>query len=596
MNYAAPVGEHLFTLKATDHLLSRMGMNAAEPAAPDLVEAVLIEAGKLMSDFFAPLNQAGDRHGSIWSPGGVTVTPGFRSAYRAYVDGGWGALGGRPEYGGQGMPFALASAIVEQVSSANMALGLCMMLTQGAVEALSAHGSDELKRVYLPRLVSGDWAGTMNLTEPQAGSDVGALRTRASRVDDGTYRIKGTKIFITWGEHDLTGNIVHLVLARLQDAPQGTKGISLFLIPKFLPDEHGNPGVRNDVTCVSVEHKLGIHGSPTCTMSFGDNDACIGWLVGEENAGISAMFTMMNYARINVGLQGVGIGEAAYQHALAYALQRVQSGKFGGASAPVPIVEHTDVQRMLLTMRATTQAARAIACLNASAIDRAHDAGSSALRERAQGLADLLTPVTKAYATDIGVENASLGIQVFGGTGFIEESGAAQYYRDARIAPIYEGTNGIQALDLVGRKLRIDGGVHWRGLFTVLREEVQAAAFEGADETRSTLMAALAKLEDATDWMVDPARTPSDVAAGATPYLRLFGTVTGGCLLACQAGLAADGIRNDSGDTSALKAKITTARFFAAQVVPQALALADIVAAGSLELTAFREEVTGLTD
>ena len=575
MTYTAPVTEQSFVLETIADLPGLSRLPAYEAASPDLVQAILTEAGRLASEVFAPLNRIGDEEGAKLNDGVATLPEGFREAYRQYVEGGWGSLGADPAYGGQGLPFVLASAVQEQLTSANMAFSLCMMLTQGAIEALTAHGSEAQKQVYLTKLISGEWTGTMNLTEPQAGSDVGALRTRAEPAADGSYRIKGSKIFITWGEHDVADNIVHLVLARLPDAPPGTKGISLFLVPKILPD-----GSRNDLRCAGVEHKLGIHASPTCTMSFGDNDNCVGYLVGAENTGMRAMFTMMNHARINVGLQGVAIAERAYQGALAYARERVQGKR---------IIVHPDVRRMLMTLKATTEAIRALTYLNAAAVDRAHGEADAEARAAAQGLADLLTPVTKGYGTDMGVEMASLAIQVFGGMGYIEETGAAQHLRDARIAPIYEGTNGIQALDLVNRKLPQG---HWKALFAEMRTFIKALPGDGdLGAMRPYLDDGLAALENATVWLVgNQGDGFADAAAGATPYLRMFGIVIGGYLLARQAVAANERLGSGEGDAAFLRAKIATARFFAEQVVPQGIALLGPVTRGSDMLYALSEE------
>ncbi len=580
MPYAAPTAEQRFVLDVIADLPGLAALPAYANATPDMVDAILSESGKLAANVFAPLNSVGDRTHAKLADGVVTLPPGFAEAYALYIEGGWAGLGVAEAHGGQGLPFAVAVAVQEQLTSANMAFALCMMLSQGAIEALAAHASPELQERYLSKLVSGEWTGTMNLTEPAAGSDVGALKSRAEPVGDGSYRIKGTKIYITWGEHDVAGNIVHLVLARLPDAPPGTKGISLFLCPKFLPD-----GTRNDLKCVGVEHKLGIHASPTCTMSFGDNDACIGYLVGAEGAGMRAMFTMMNNARVQVGLQGVAIAEAATQHALAYARQRVQSAKFGGARDPVRIIEHADVRRTLMTCRALTEATRALVYLNAAAVDRAH-AGDAA----GAGLADLLTPISKGWATDVGVEVASLALQVFGGMGYVEETGAAQFLRDARIAPIYEGTNGIQALDLVGRKLGMDGGAHWQEVFAQVQDTLH-------DLTASAELAGLAPwLEDAlaatkaaTLWLAG-ANNPDDVAAGATPYLRMMGLTLGGWLLARQALAAQQRLAAGAGDPAFLNAKIATARFFAEQLLPQVGALSGPVTRGAASLYAISEE------
>ena len=579
MPYTAPTTEQRFVLDVIADLPGLAALPAYANATPDMVDAILAESGKLAANVFAPLNKSGDKAHAKLDDGVVTLPAGFVEAYDQYVQAGWAGLGVPEAHGGQGLPFAVAVAVQEQITSANMAFALCMMLSQGAIEALAAHASPELQQRYLSKLVTGEWTGTMNLTEPTAGSDVGALKSRAEPNPDGKYpdswRIKGTKIFITWGEHDAAGNIVHLVLARTPDSPPGTKGISLFLVPKFLPD-----GSRNDLKCVGLEHKLGIHASPTCTMSFGDHDRCIGWMVGNEGGGMRAMFTMMNNARVQVGLQGVAIAEGAMQHALDYARTRVQSAKFGGGREPVRIIEHADVRRTIMTMRALTEAARALVYLNAAAVDRAHAGDGAGL-----GLADLLTPISKAWATDIGVEVASLGVQVFGGMGYVEETGAAQYLRDARIAPIYEGTNGIQAMDLVGRKLHQDGGQHWKDLLG----EVRATLHDLDEDAELKLITPW--LQDALDaaqttsiWLAG-ANNPDDVAAGATPYLRLMGLTLGGWLLARQA-LAS---RNHP-DAQFAAAKRATARFFAEQLLPQVQALSASAMRGAGLLYAIPED------
>jgi alkylation response protein AidB-like acyl-CoA dehydrogenase len=581
MPYTAPLAEQRFVLDCIADLPGLAARPAFANATPDIVDAVLEEAGKLAANVFAPLNSVGDKVHAKLADGVVTLPPGFNAAYKLYIEGGWAGLGVPESHGGQGMPFALAVAVQEQLTSANMAFALCMMLSQGAIEALAAHASPELQDRYLSKLVTGEWTGTMNLTEPSAGSDVGALKSRAEPgpdfLADGSYRIKGTKIYITWGEHDAADNIVHLVLARLPDAPAGTKGISLFICPKFLPD-----GARNDLKCVGVEHKLGIHASPTCTMSFGDNDNCVGYLVGSEGAGMRAMFTMMNNARVQVGLQGVAVAEAATQHALAYARQRVQSAKFGGGRDAVRIIEHADVRRTLMTCRALTQASRALVYLNAAAVDRAHSGDSA-------GLADLLTPISKAFATDIGVEVASLALQVFGGMGYVEETGAAQFLRDARIAPIYEGTNGIQALDLVGRKLAQDGGAHWQEVFAQIGDTIaDLSAHADLAGLAPWLDDALAATRSATLWLAGN-NNSDDVAAGATPYLRMMGLTLGGWLLLRQALVAADQLAAGTGNPGFLAAKITTARFFAEQLLPQVAALSAPVTRGAASLYAITE-------
>jgi 3-(methylthio)propanoyl-CoA dehydrogenase len=572
MTYTAPITEQRFVLETIADLPGLAQLPHFEAATADLVDAILEEAGKLSAGVFAPLNRIGDTEGAKLANGVVTLPAGVREAYAAYVEGGWMTLGADPAWGGQGLPFVLATAVQEQTTSANMALSLCPMLSQGAIEALTAHGSEDQKQTYLTKIISGEWTGTMNLTEPQAGTDVGALRTVATPAEDGTWRIKGSKIFITWGEHDVADNIIHLVLARTPGSPKGTKGISLFIVPKFLVNADGSLGARNDLRCVSIEHKLGIHSSPTCTMSYGDNDDCVGFMIGGENAGMRAMFTMMNHARINVGLQGVAIAERAYQHALAYAKDRVQVRR---------IIEFADVRRTLMTMRGLTEAARALTYLNAAAVDRAHAEIDELARREAQALADLLTPVTKAFSTDVGVEVASLGVQVFGGMGFIEETGAAQHYRDARIAPIYEGTNGIQAMDLVGRKLPQG---RWKSLFADMRADF--GIFSAG--LVPYLEDALAALENATTWLAEGGG--DDNAAGATPYLRMFGLTVGGWLLAKQAAAAAQRLAAGEGDPAFLNAKIVTARFFAEQFLPQAAALLGPVTRGAETLFAIPDE------
>ena len=554
MTYTPPVAEQRYLLRHVVKFDELVGQSGYADATPDLVDAILEGAGQFAAGEFAPLNRVGDTVGAKWSPGGVTMPPGFKEAYRAYVDAGWGTLAGPAEYGGQGLPLTLATVVMEDLGSANMAFSLIMMLTPGTVEALKHHGSAELQRTWLPKLVTGEWSGTMNLTEPQAGSDVGALRTSAVPRGDGTYSIKGQKIFITFGEHDLADNIVHLVLARLPDAPAGTRGISLFLVPKFRLHADGALGTHNDVRCVSIEHKLGIHASPTCVMSYGDNDSCIGWLVGKENGGMRAMFTMMNNARLNVGLQGVSMAERATQAAVAYARERVQSARAGRAGRePVAIIEHPDVRRMLLRMKALSQAARALTYYTAGLTDRA-TLGS----EDAQSRADLLTPLVKAYGTDIGVEVASLGVQIHGGMGYVEETGAAQHYRDARIAPIYEGTNGIQAADLVGRKLGLEGGAVLERLLNDMRSD--ASGHPLLMELIDACGAVAAKLAESN---ID------DRLAASYPFLTMLSVAVSGWLMALQLAAA----EQADADPDFLRMKIAAARFYLEQVVPEALGL-----------------------
>ncbi len=571
MTYRAPVADIAFTLKHSAGLKRALDDGLYGDLTEDVVDAVLEEAGKFASTVIAPLNTVGDRHGTPLKDGEVTMPPGWKEAYTAWAQGGWNGLAGPTDWGGQGLPHALNSACIEMWNSASMAFGIGPVLTMGAIEALDKHGSDALKQKYLEKLTTGEWMGTMQLTEPQAGSDVGALRSKAERAGDGTYRITGSKIFITYGEHDLTDNIIHFVLARLPDAPPGTRGISLFLVPKFFVNDDGSIGARNDARCHSVEHKLGIHGSPTCTMVYGDRGGATGWLIGEENRGLNCMFTMMNNARLAVGLQGVAIAERATQQAIAYANERRQGR--AGANGSSPIIAHADVRRMLLTMRALTRAARAICYATGAAIDRAHRAGDE-LRPAADQRASLLTPVAKAFSTDIGMEVASLGVQVHGGMGFIEETGAAQHYRDARIAPIYEGTNGIQAIDLVTRKLPMAGGAVVRGYLDELRRTV--AAVKATNDpafgaTGARLSDAVDSLDRATTWLIGKLDASPDAAlAGATPYLRLFASAAGGCALAEEA-LA--GIRVEDSDAAG---RIALARFFAENIAVQA---------GGLEIT-----------
>jgi acyl-CoA dehydrogenase len=577
MTYRAPIADIAFTLKHSAGLRRALEDGLYGDLTEDVVDAVLEEAGKFASTVIAPLNAVGDKHGTPLRDGTVTMPPGWKEAYTAWAQGGWNGLAGPAEWGGQGLPHALNAACIEMWNSASMAFGIGPVLTMGAIEALDRHGTDALKRKYLEKLTTGEWMGTMQLTEPQAGSDVGALRTRAERAADGSYRITGSKIFITYGEHDLTDNIIHFVLARLPDAPPGTKGISLFLVPKFFVADNGTIGARNDARCHSVEHKLGIHGSPTCTMVYGDNGGATAWLVGEENRGLTCMFTMMNNARLAVGLQGVAIAERATQQACAYASERRQGR--AGTNGSSPIVAHPDVRRMLLTMRALTRAARAICYATGAAIDRAHRAGDDAARKAGNARASLLTPVAKAFSTDIGTEVASLGVQVHGGMGFIEETGAAQHYRDARIAQIYEGTNGIQAIDLVTRKLPLEGGAVVRGYLDELRRTVaavQARNDPAFGATGARLNDAVDSLDRATRWLLGTLdKSPDAALAGATPYLRLFAAAAGGSALAEEA-LA--GIRLNDADAAG---RVALARFFAENIAVQAGGLETTVTEGA---------------
>jgi 3-(methylthio)propanoyl-CoA dehydrogenase len=554
MTYTPPIAEQRFVLDHVVGIDELAGHAAFAAATPDLVDAIVEGAGAFAAGEYAPLNRIGDTVGAVWKDGVVTLPEGFKAAYGAFVESGWGSINGPEAFGGQGLPFSLATVVLEDLGTANMGFSLINMLTPGAIEALVSHGSPEQQTTWLPRLISGEWNGTMNLTEPQAGSDVGALRTSATPAGDGSWRIKGSKIFITFGEHDLTDNIVHLVLARTPDAPAGTKGISLFLVPKYRLNEDGTPGNFNDVRCVSIEHKLGINASPTCTLSFGDQDDCHGWLIGEEMAGMRAMFTMMNNARLNVGLQGVQIAERATQQALSYSRDRVQLGK--------AIVEHPDVRRMLMRMRALTQGARALIYYAAGQADRAH-LGDSAARARL----DLLTPLAKAWGTDVGCEVASLGVQVHGGMGFVEETGAAQHYRDIRIAPIYEGTNGIQAADLVNRKLPMQGGEVLASLLADIRAEA------GGEPTLSDLAGSV---ESVARWMLGNEATTEDRLAGSYALTTMLAVAVGGWLMARQARVA-----GAAEPSPFLQMKQASARFFLDHIVPEAAGLERSARAGA---------------
>jgi alkylation response protein AidB-like acyl-CoA dehydrogenase len=573
MTYRAPIQDILLALNHGAGLQAAVNAGHYGDFDADITAAVLEEAGRFASDVLAPLNRVGDAHGIKLENDRVTTAPGWPDAYRRWTAGGWNAVSGPEDFGGQGLPLAINAACTEIWSASNIAFGLCPLLTLSAIEALDAHGSESLKKVYLEKLVSGEWTGTMQLTEPQAGSDVGALRTRAERAADGSYRITGTKIFITYGDHDMTDNIVHFVLARLPDAPPGTRGISLFLIPKFLVNADGSLGARNDIYPSGVEHKLGMHASPTCTMTMGDHGGATGFLIGEENRGMLCMFTMMNQARLGVGLEGVGIADRAYQQALAFAQERKQgraAGKQGDGSDP--IIVHPDVKRMLMQMRALTAAARTICYATAVALDMSVRATDAKVRGEAVARGALLTPIAKAFSTDIGNEVTSLGVQVHGGMGFIEETGAAQHYRDARITSIYEGTNGIQSIDLVTRKLAAQGGAAVWALLDELSatvKQVEASNDPGFGTTGSKLRDALASLERASRWLLERMTSaPNDALAGATPYLKLFGSTLGGCKLAEEA-LAARSL-DGFGDPQRY---VTLARFFAENISVQAGAL-----------------------
>ena len=583
--YTAPLQDMRFALAEFAGLADLAKLPGFQDASPDLVDAVLEEAAKLTGKVIAPLNQIGDQHPSILENGVVRTPDGFREAYARYRDDGWNSMPFSPDHGGQGLPWSVAMAVMEQIHAANMSFGLCPPLNVAAVEAIEAHGTSDQKALYLPKLISGEWTGTMNLTEPQAGSDVGAIRAKAVPNGDGSYRITGQKIYITYGEHDLADNIVHLVLARLPGAPEGTKGISLFVVPKFIPDAKGAPGQRNDLRCVSLEHKLGIHASPTAVMAYGDNEGAQGWLVGEENRGMACMFTMMNNARLAVGLQGVAIGERAYQQARDYALARVQSRAVTRpGDGAVPIIHHPDVRRMLMAMRSQVEAGRALTYYALGALDRSKRHPDGTERERAGALVDLLTPMVKAWCTDMGVEVASLGIQVHGGMGFIEETGAAQHYRDARIAPIYEGTNGIQANDLVFRKVLRDDGAAAKALMAEMAAPLGGRPVVGRITDR--LRASLHDLSTATDWLLRAGKENPTIAASASaPYLKLFAITVSGWLMARAAAASSNAANADFAETKGI-----TALFFADQVLPQTAALLPAVTEGAESVMALSAE------
>jgi alkylation response protein AidB-like acyl-CoA dehydrogenase len=587
--YAAPLKDMRFVLNELADLTEVAKLPGFEEATPDTVNAILEEAAKFASGILDPINYSGDQEGSQWRNGSVTTPGGFKQAYKQYVDGGWAALPFDPEWGGQGLPKLVATAVEEMLTSSNMSFSLCPLLTQGAIHALELCGSAELKNTYLGKMIEGTWTGTMNLTEPQAGSDLALVRTKAVREGD-HYRISGQKIFITYGEHDLAENIVHLVLARTPDAPEGVKGISLFIVPKFLVYAHGALGERNSVRCVSIEHKLGIHASPTAVMAF---DNAEGYLVGEENKGLAYMFVMMNSARFSVGLEGLAIAERAFQRALAYARERLQGKDLVEGEKTVPIIRHPDVRRMLMLMKSQVEAMRALAYTVAAAMDLAHRATDNEARQRHQAFVDLMIPVVKGWYTETGIEIASLGVQVHGGMGFIEETGAAQYLRDARITTIYEGTTGIQAMDLVGRKVARDGGAtakavlaHWKALEAVL----DRSDHPDIKAVKQQFSAGLEAVEDAVAFIVNQ-KNPALSFAGAVPFLKLMGIVAGGWQMA-RAALVSEKemLSNKNADRSFCAAKIATARFYADHVLVQAPALRNTVVNGASAVMALSEE------
>ena len=594
--YVAPLKDMQFLLK---HVIGLDQVNQVpgwEDVTEDVVDAILEEAGKLATEVLSPLNATGDRTGSKWKDGVVTTPPGFREAYWQYVNAGWGNIQSPTQFGGQGLPHLLATPVEEMWGSANLAFKLCPMLTQGAIGAISHVGPDSVREKFLPNMVAGKWTGTMNLTEPQAGSDLSLVRTKATPQPDGTYKLKGQKIFITYGEHDYTENIVHLVLARIDGAPEGVKGISLFAVPKFHVKDDGSLGERNDVKCVSIEHKLGIHASPTAVMAYGEAEGATGYLVGEVHRGLEYMFIMMNSARLSVGLEGVAIAERAYQRALAWSRERLQGKPVGVQGAKTsPIIHHPDVKRMLLTMKATTEAMRALAYWTAALLDRARKHPDEAERRRAQALVDLLIPVVKGWSTEMGIEVASLGIQVHGGMGFIEETGAAQHLRDARITTIYEGTTGIQANDLVGRKMGREEGRTALSLLADIEKLVRqllASPDASLKAIGEALGSAAARLRETVNWVSKTyPSSPAAVAAGSVYVLKLMGITLGGWMLALSADIAARQLAKGEGDPGFLKGKILTARFFADHIMAQAPSLAAAATRGAESVLAVEESM-----
>ncbi len=596
--YRAPLRDMQFVLKELAGLDEIARLPGCEDVTAELVDQILEEAAKFASGVLAPLNKPADEEGSKWENGAVRTPKGFKEAYKKFVEGGWNALQAPTEYGGQGLPKTVSTPVIEMWKSANLSFSLCPMLTAGAVEALLLSGAEELKRTYLKKMVAGTWTGTMNLTEPQAGSDLALVKTRALRSHDEKcgdhYRIYGQKIFITYGEHDLAENIIHAVLARTPDAPEGVRGISLFVVPKFLVGRDGSLGARNDVKCASIEHKLGIHASPTAVMIYGEKEGAVGYLVGEENRGLEYMFIMMNAARFAVGLEGLSISERAYQQALAYAKERIQSRDLAGGGKAVPIIRHPDVRRMLMSMKAQTEAMRALAYAVAAGMDRARHHPDKESRARSQAFVDLMIPIVKGWSTETGIEVASTGIQVHGGMGFIEETGAAQHLRDARITTIYEGTTGIQANDLVGRKIAREGGATARELIKAMRAveaQLGSAAGEDMAEIRAAFSAAVTAVEECVSWIVVTyGNDVKAVHAGAVPFLELMGIVCGGWQLARAALIAQQRLAEGKGDKSFHEAKIKTTRFYADHLLTQAPALRNTIVHGAAGVMALAEE------
>ena len=584
--YTAPLRDMKFVLQELANLEQVSQLPGCEDATPDVVDAILEEAGKFAAGVLSPLNRSGDQVGAKWNDGKVTTAPGWQGAYKQFVDGGWNALSCPQEHGGQGLPRLVSTLVEEMWNSANMAFTLCPMLTRGAIEAIDLRGSDELKQKYLPKMVEGTWTGTMNLTESQAGSDLAAVRTKAVPQGDGTYKVFGQKIFITYGEHDLTDNIIHLVLARTPDAPEGVKGISLFVVPKFMLNADGTPGTRNDVHCVSIEHKLGIHASPTAVLAFGDQGGAIGYLVGEENRGLEYMFIMMNAARFAVGLEGVGLSERAYQRAVVYARDRVQGTEAGvRGGGKVAIVRHPDVRRMLMLMKSQTEAMRAVACVVAAATDAGRCHPDEATRKHNQAFSELMIPIVKGWSTENSIDITSLGVQIHGGMGFIEETGAAQHFRDSRITAIYEGTTAIQANDLLGRKIARDSGQTIKALIAEMRKvEADLAKHSDSEMTaiRKSFASGIGALEQGVDYIVATYGSNIQAASvGSVPFLKLFGIVAGGWQMARAALASKQRLVDGTGDAAFYKTKITTTRFYADHVLAQAAGLSYAMVNGA---------------
>jgi alkylation response protein AidB-like acyl-CoA dehydrogenase len=589
MSYTAPVKDMLFAIEHLANIEQIAQIPGFEDAGLDTAAAVLEECAKFNEGVLAPLNWEGDKNPSSFNAGVVTTTPGFKEAFRQYAEGGWQGLQHPADFGGQGLPKTIGAACIEMTNSANMSFALCPLLTDGAIEALLTAGSDELKAKYLEKLVTGQWTGTMNLTEPQAGSDLALVRTRAEPQPDGTYKIFGTKIYITYGEHDMAENIIHLVLARVQGAPEGVKGISLFVVPKFMVNDDGSLGARNDAHCVSIEHKLGIKASPTAVLQFGDHGGAVGYLVGQENRGLEYMFIMMNAARYAVGMQGIAISERAYQKAVQYAKDRVQSRPVDGSiNASAAIIHHPDVKRMLMTMRATVEGCRAMATVAAAAFDAAHHHPDAETRKQNQAFYEFMVPLVKGYSTETSLEVTSLGVQVHGGMGFIEETGAAQYYRDAKILTIYEGTTAIQANDLVGRKTARDGGQVAKGIAAQIEKteaDLLASGTSAALAVAKRLTAARKALLDVIDFVAGSTKAqPNAVFAGSVPYLMLAGNVVAGWQLA-RSLLVAQDLLQKGQDEAFMRAKITTAQFYADHILVKAPGLRDSIVEGAASVT-----------